>query len=624
MRYITIICCLLLMLLAVLPVQAASTITQDPNAGKAVETKEETPVDIWSGDARLDKKITYQTGKKSLWAIMDDLSGLSEIKLNCGINDSEWQLRDCKMVISIKELPLKELMQSIARVMTCTWSRRMVDGVYTYRLVTDKERYEQAVAQNKADQDSFDRKMSEKRSGFFGGLLAFNGLSDEDKELIKKANPYLYEFSTDEMGKVFTEFLRNSDATLSALKEGKFVRLRAADMPWQAQSALIQTMQHMSKAEVENYNKQQDYMAQQGYPEIGVKLVADLPPDLENKVSSIIVDVNYNISEKDTDPLMGRKIGNVTMRVGDKQVRYSFDDPQGSFARLKSETKIQAREQNCPVEELAKSRLVEIRAAQIADTQRYRPVAKSWDHPDDPVLHKKVKIKNNGGLKSFGSFDDMDEVVPALAEASGYSVVSDYYTIEEQSRLFEQEAKLRVILDSIDTSYECNWLKNGELIEFQCKSWLAERAIMIPDAWLEKWRKKLKETGYLDIDDMAQIAVLRWDQFVANLAYDPDLYRHPTDKRDVLRFYASLDDARRQMLFTPKGITLGDLTEEQAARAVDCVVQRDAALLEAVVKDTRFIGVSSQDRERTIYTIKAVLPGVQQELSWEIKAQEGK
>ena len=72
--------------------------------------------------SRLMQKITYEAKLKRT-ADHRDLSEMTGVKLVAGARESDWPVRSRKMNIFVKDVPLYELMDSIARVMKFRWSR---------------------------------------------------------------------------------------------------------------------------------------------------------------------------------------------------------------------------------------------------------------------------------------------------------------------------------------------------------------------------------------------------------------------------------------------------------------------------------------------------------------------
>ena len=92
---------------------AVGKITVDPNVPGA-----ESPEDVSKPDTRVAEKITYQARKKTVLAILTDLSELTGVTLKAGYNNKDWQVRDRKMNIFATDVPLAQVMNSICLLYT--------------------------------------------------------------------------------------------------------------------------------------------------------------------------------------------------------------------------------------------------------------------------------------------------------------------------------------------------------------------------------------------------------------------------------------------------------------------------------------------------------------------------
>jgi hypothetical protein len=114
---------------------AVGKVTTDPNAPGAPVQKD-TQND--GTDARLAKKLTYSTPMKTVSAILEDLTKSTGIIFRSGYNSKDWQVRDRKMTISVRDVPLSQLMNSMSRVMKFKWERSGAEGEWAYRLYMDR------------------------------------------------------------------------------------------------------------------------------------------------------------------------------------------------------------------------------------------------------------------------------------------------------------------------------------------------------------------------------------------------------------------------------------------------------------------------------------------------------
>ena len=143
-------------------------------------------------DTRLAQKVTYEAKRKTVVTILADLSATTGVTLRAGYNSQDWQVRDRKMNIFAKDIPLADLMNSIARVMKFKWSRSENDGVYSYRLYMDRKTLLDADAQKARMEERIQEKFSKKRQKLLDNLEKADSLSDEDLEKMKAEDPASY------------------------------------------------------------------------------------------------------------------------------------------------------------------------------------------------------------------------------------------------------------------------------------------------------------------------------------------------------------------------------------------------------------------------------------------------
>ena len=136
--------------------------------------------------------------------------------------------------------------------------------------------------------------------------------------------------------------------------------------------------------------------------------------------------------------------------------------------------------------------------------ERICPTEPAIEHPDEPALHKKIKViidkKKWNGLVDYEA---------SLAEASSFAVVSDSFRhTQGQATISESETELKDVLTALTDGYHYNWDKHGGAIELWSRDWFKKRTAQIPEEWIEGWRASFKKLGYLCINDCAQIAAL--------------------------------------------------------------------------------------------------------------------
>jgi hypothetical protein len=149
------------------------------------------------------------------------------------------------------------------------------------------------------------------------------------------------------------------------------------------------------------------------------------------------------------------------------------------------------------------------------------------------------------------------------------------------------------------------------VIELWDANWYDNREARVSKAWLDELRRKFKENGTLDIDDLAQIAALTDGQLGRNISRDEVLRSVSAavwDKRDYLKIYAALSSPQRSLLLSDAGIAYPDLSPDQQRSMMKLVLGQSVPFLES--PDLAGLGVrvscaKESEGKRFIYTFKA-------------------
>lgn len=517
---ILLICLLLLLPLSI----SADLITIDPNTG-GNQLLSDIPGPL-SADTRLDQKITYQARHKQVRLILDDLSIQTGVTLKAGYNNMDWQVRDRRMTISVKDLSLRELMQSIARVMVFKWSVSESGGVPYYRLYMDRRALLGAQNKNKREMEVFQNEMERRRCEFTDGLLNLPSLSLEELAALNDTNPQLHRFVSSYAGQKVGDLLRALPQAIDALRSGDAVTVNAKDMPPAAQELVSDI--------VEGYIE-----GKEGF--YGSTFYLDmLKKDTQDKTLKTTIKINENYDKNQASPEFGAILAIIRIECG----AFSLYDAH-----------------------------LTVEGASDSRPRSYYPFGDSVVvHDADPELERKIKFVitppniQNHSLKLF----KLPDCILSLAEASGYSVVADSLYIQMRDPQVG-ERSIRSVLDSLTSEYRCNWWRRGDLIEVRSRDWFSLRSRQIPDEWLDRWFTSLEKEGCLDIDYMAHITSLTREQHFNNVYQDERIPGCPhcylascwTTGDETLCFYWTLSKDQRRMLFTDEGLDIGKLDPHQ-------------------------------------------------------------
>ncbi len=550
----------LIVLLAILTpsyLYAEGKITVDPNApGNA--PKSETMVEK---DDRLDQKVNYEAKQKTVAEILSDLSRETGVTMNAGQNSKDWESRDVKMIIFAKDLSLRELMNSMARVMKFRWVREGKPGEYTYRFyMSGRTKMEAEARRLREEQNARDRSI-EKRKKALDSYLAAATISEEDLEKLKTQNPFLYAVSKANILQPLSGLLARTPGAINALTTGQRLTVPISTLPQEAQSLALQAVQNLRRFESKLSGRERLS-----------------PEELAGNMDRAAIHINRYI--EDIQDIRGADmlLGMIQIDIEGQNVNIPLIDPESAIAKLFGKAVIASDEQNKPFQEMSELFGSEIRKIFEDEFNKLEGGEPEPEHPDEPALHEKFEFKPQSS--SFA------EVLAELAKVTRLSIVSDSYHGLVLGMLPAKtgELELKEILDSIAQGYGCNWEKRGSVLEFRDKKWYQKRAALIPQAWIQTWCDTLKKTGTLEISDLAQIAGLTPEQVRMNLIPDNVLSRANLigiyfANRDILRLYGTLSEEQRITLFSAQGLDLYTLTPEQWQLAEKLISSRNASYL---------------------------------------------
>lgn len=559
----------------------ADVIRVDPNASPANPKPEpEQQVDI-----RLAQKITYVAEKKTVSTIISELSEMTGITLNAGYNKQDWQVRDRRMNIFANDVTLAHLMNSIARVMKFKWSVSDDSKAPSYRLYMDRQTLLNAESQKAREEERYKQQQAEKRRSTIEQFGELDNLSPEELAKLRDENPFLYLAKTTGVSDSLASFFKEVPMAVDALSSGQEMVMSASRMTPAAQQGVLNAIRSLNK--IENTIERRDNT---------------LPDDLAQNIGRVTVSMNQGLAMMEGRPEAGMLLGDITMAYNGRTYGVPILDPNSKMARLIGKMVVKSLEENRPMNEVGKGMEVEIIAAMISDRKQSSFGEPPIEHGDDPALDKKVKLKNPGMGRN------LSDIQAQLVEASGMTIVSDCFgRIYGFSSITAEETEIRKILDNIADTYNYNWDKKENIIELRDREWFRKRAAQLPEAWLEKWRQSLKKTGTLPLDEITQIAALTLEQFNTNISGDEVLGKANLQNafyvaRDIIRFYSSLDQQQKQMVFSETGLNSRMLSPAQWSQLEKLILKRNGAILEDPDAVISISGTMDKDQYNFILT----------------------
>jgi len=547
--------------------EAIGKSTVDPNVAGAATKAESFDSE---SDARLARKVTYEARYRTVSAILADLSRSTGVTLKAGYNNQDWQVRDRKMNVFAKDLPLATLMSSIARVMKFKWSISRDARPWTYRLYMDRKTLLDADAKRARRIQKNIEWQTNKREAWIKDIADVGKLSDADYEKLKEQNPYLYMYRKTGISDALDAFFKAAPELANAFATGQEMSLRVSDLSPATEQATMQLSD-----------------ARRILSSIRSGKGITPPPEPVPDASSIGLIINEGIDRVAREGANSLHMGWITVRYGpqysEQDLITPFPNPDFETTKLFGTEWVQSLEEGKSGDQVAHPRS-QIDAAQIADRVRFgqddTPEEKPKEHPDDPALQKKLKCQPEDTR--------LASVLAEIAKNSELSTVSDSFGRPyTRPAMIQGEMTARELLDKIETVYDEDWERNGAILELRDKEWFMKRSAQLPEAWLEKWRQEAKNTGTLDLDTLWQINKLSYDQLRMNLLEDDILGKMSLHAdSNLMKIYDCLEPSQRRTVTSTSGATI-QLSDTQITTLADLLKSKGTPVTDVTLTTTR-------------------------------------
>lgn len=574
MHHVLLIVALTISLLS--PAGAVGKHTIDPNAGHANAAA------VHSDD--LAQAVTYQAKHQAVLSILADLSKITGVTLKAGYSNSDWQVRDRRMNVFARAVPLASLMDSIARVMRFQWIKHENDvGVVSYRLCMDRKALEDAEQRRATEEKRLKQHKSEALNKLFSGLESAARMSDAQLDDLKTQSPFIYSEVKNGNAGLVSALYAGVPAAKQALSTGDELILSAAALSPTTKQAVAQ------------------FLRRQFSQSFGTSGAEQFLQELDQ--------ASITINKYEASPHYTRGdwfIGSVRIDLpGAMNTGCALLDPDSAYAKANGSAFVQIQSASTPEERriVARNSAQSVYDAIAADAKDVgeQPI----EHPDDPALNVKVKMKTARCL---------DDELSALADSSDFAIVSD--TFDRQLRFLnlpDGPVAVRSILDQVQSAYHCDWQRHGKTIELQDMDWFRKRAAQIPDAWIQDWRNALKKNGLLEIDKLAQMAMLTREQYLTNIVPDDILGQDSITNligysHDLLCFYAGLDKQQQTAIFADRGLALDSLAVSESA-AVKSLLRHCSSFGNGSAGGLRLVGRRTKGGENITYNFSVTASG---------------
>lgn len=522
-------------------------------------------------DPRLEKKISFDAEGKRLIEVFSDLSKSTEVELNAGEDKNDWLVYDRKVIIHVKDMALRDLMQEIAAVLRFHWSRGGEDGKWNYRMWQDKQQREEEESLLKSSEDQKAQQFREKRENALSDIANLGSLSSTDAASLKADSPWRYVLATQPLGKDVAAFFDSFAEARNAFIQGHESTFAVSQLP--------QNVQAMVRRIAESYDSLEGSIG-----------ATEDHADLLSRFDKLQVTINRRSLSGNDDALSRSLLGRISIGSGSESFEIPLFDPASPMAKALGSA-IVALQGGASKDAVGKQLRTDMETVVSLGEQATKTAR---DTSSDPALRQSVKlfdVDNNAPLPM---------TLKALAEKAKTNVVSDYFP-GVIATISGGEKTLGDQLEAISAAYGINWTKDSGIIQFRDKEWYKKRSWDVPEEWINYWSARGKKNDGLQFIDLVQIGCLRDDQIDHTIMTNPSLVTYGAGEaarnRQILRFYGSLSpDQQNLMSAQNQKLMVSALSAEQWQILQDALAKKGVAYA-AATQTSQFLQMTRSGGE---------------------------
>jgi hypothetical protein len=508
-------------------------------------------------DARLAQPVTVEMKGGDLKELIDTLTAKTGVRFYVTKD-----LEDVKLTVLIKDTPVRDLMRQVVKLFNLEWRRAGEEGKFRYTLLqTLKQRLAEEELKRK-DQDEILLNVQDQLKYYEPYL---NSPPDQMKRWADEARQKAESAGSGEAREAFREQQRifeilSHPLGLDALKlflgltPDQFVELRDSG---QVKILFDGTLSGLPVSVVK------DIQADNAGSKIDFRGYAaeDLPLDKIAASVSIQMDserydradlqVLFDFGNKEGGPNPGTP---VILTTGVPKVLQSGD--------------LSPRSVTLHDDRLAK-RVVSLdpRPEHPLTVDEGSPLRfRLWDL-DHSIRQNFNALSSAPEPENPAEWVDSAEVWAEVHRKTGLNILSDYYLRVYSRRLFSQDGRLADLLANDAGVLRVDAESEGSFLRLRRPNYYSERTMDVPNRLLTKWSEARRKRGYLDLNEMAEMAQLPRPVF-----WEGDLHRAILMKwnlmewkaaqyaQNPLRLFASLTSEQKLQIQSDRGL---DLSVEQ-------------------------------------------------------------
>ncbi len=542
-----------LFLVCLYTLTSAQVTTIDPNAVVRDETEEEdAPENILDADERLDKLVTANFADEKAHKVVAWLASISDVDLKCGKSSSDWLSRERRMNVFVEEVPLRELMRSMARVMRFKWSVTTRDsGEKTYRFVADRKLIASHEKELEKEKQEFMSEYAASRKKVLNTIM-----QPGDLDKLRKENPYAYIMEKTGIGGFVRDLIREKPELGAHILNGKdTLAITVEDLSASAKTGLENAL----KAE----NELEKTFGRRGGRNNNV------PADITGGMVLVRMQNPEELWERQSRNSRrgwGRRSmpGVISFRSERKrETLYPLFTPENERMKIMMGLVLDAYEKDIDMRDLINKKRAE--DPEFMQNLRGDDIYEPEPLDDAAWMLVPVEFKYEYGGRST-------DLIRSFSEVTGQNVVSDSFHSTPAPRVADGEITPKAFLESFMRPARYEYDFPAEIIEMRYHDWYAVHDSQLPDSMLDPWAEEVKKNGVMSMETLAALWQLSREQLSESVSEHEYLgkdnvysqLRHsPRSNERFMDFYMSLSVQQKAATGSPQGLLVASLSPVQ-------------------------------------------------------------
>lgn len=513
-------------------------------------------------DPRLEKKVTIEMNHAKLEDVVESLAEQSGVGVKAGTGGRDWKVRERKVTIHAKEIPLGQMLDEVSHVTGFLLSREGKEGEWGYVIWQDLKRRlledEMLIAAREADA----KRMADMRRAAIDRAEAALKMTPEEAMKQRRKSPMTAFMGGTRSGRGFARVLSALQSEFSTeyelMMRGKRVTIPVSSLPSWLEDAVqdMMTGRFLFSPEAAEQLTPTAICIGRAY---GPGSDLFTPAGLAGVMTLDTVYTN-------DDRLKGMPSGQFPMSGSD----FKLVDVFGEYALM--------LEEGADPEEAREHR------RGLWDDPEGVAGMFDWESPTeeepptDPELTREIEILEvHGGLRPGTGFretewaEDHGRMMAEIARAADVSVLLESYAGMMPVGTFIKEGKqpFYSVLIAAEKA-GCLWEMGDGTLRIRPRDWAIHRTREIPQSFVNHFQSLVDKGAEFTLDEVASIASALTDaqldgglNELAELGVVLRAMMSQRTHRDVLRAYGSMSPSQKSLALSENGIPFAQLTDQQ-------------------------------------------------------------